>query len=178
MGNYLKLYKGRVTHIFPFRILKKSPSTTRVHSRWCRQWKKVTAAEIRVFLALLIHMGAKREGGSHGFWKGGGEKRGVFRVISLVHFSQIKRFLHISDPKLLLSRSEWFQKLEPLNAMIRSRCQQLYFPFSNVTVDEMMIRFGSRSYHTYRMPSKPITEGYKVFALCDIGYTFNWIFAS
>jgi len=27
MNNYLKLYKGRVTHIFPFRILKKSPST-------------------------------------------------------------------------------------------------------------------------------------------------------
>ena len=41
-----------------------------------------------------------------------------------------------------------------------------------------MIRFGGRSYHTYRMPSKPITEGYKVFALCDVGYTYNWIFAS
>jgi len=30
----------------------------------------------------------------------------------------------------------------------------------------------------YRMPSKPITEGYKVFALCNIGYTYSWIFAS
>ena len=28
------------------------------------------------------------------------------------------------------------------------------------------------------MPSKPITEGYKVFALCDIGYTYSWVFAS
>ena len=30
----------------------------------------------------------------------------------------------------------------------------------------------------YRMPSKPITEGYKVFVLCDTGYTYSWIFAS
>ena len=42
----------------------------------------------------------------------------------------------------------------------------------------MMIRFGGQSRHTYRMPSKPITKGYKVFALCDIGYTYSWIFAS
>jgi len=98
--------------------------------------------------------------------------------MSLQCCSQIKRYLHISDPKLQLSHSEWFQKLEPPNGMIRSRCQQFYFPASSVTVDEMMIRLGGCSYHTYRMPSKPITEGYKVFALCDIGYTFDWIFAS
>lgn len=41
-----------------------------------------------------------------------------------------------------------------------------------------MIRFGGRSLHTCRMPSKPIKEGYKVFALCDLGYTYNWMFAS
>ena len=77
-----------------------------------------------------------------------------------------------------LSRSEWFEKLEPLNSIIQASCQQYYLPASNVTVDEMMIRFGGRSFHTYRMPSKPITEGYKVFALCDVGYTYSWMFAS
>lgn len=41
-----------------------------------------------------------------------------------------------------------------------------------------MIQFGGQSHHTYSMPSKPITEGYKVFALYDIGYTYSWIFAS
>ena len=41
-----------------------------------------------------------------------------------------------------------------------------------------MITFGGRSFHTYRIPSKPITEGFKVFALCDVGYTYSWIFAS
>ena len=63
--------------------------------------------------------------------------------------------------------------------MLQSHCQKYYLSASNVTVDEMMIQFGGCSYHTYRIPSKPITKGYyKVFALCDIGYTYNWIFTS
>ena len=28
------------------------------------------------------------------------------------------------------------------------------------------------------MPSEPIKEGYKVFALCDTGYTYDWLYAS
>jgi len=98
--------------------------------------------------------------------------------MSLKRFCQIKCFLHISDPELQLTRAEWFPKLEPLNRIIRDRCQKYYLPASNVTVDEMMIRFGGKSYHTYRMPSKPIKEGYKVFALCDTGYTYDWLYAS
>jgi len=45
-------------------------------------------------------------------------------------------------------------------------------------VDEITIRFGGKSYHFYRMSSKPITEGYELFALCETGYTYNWLYAS
>ncbi|PWW71842.1 hypothetical protein C7212DRAFT_30895, partial [Tuber magnatum] len=72
----------------------------------------------------------------------------------------------------------WFQKLKLLNSLICDCCQQYYLPSLNVTMDEMMTRFGGRSHHTYCMLSKPITEGYKVFTLCNIGYTYNWIFVS
>jgi len=41
-----------------------------------------------------------------------------------------------------------------------------------------MLRFRGRSHHIYRMPSKPITQGYKVFSLCDKCYTYSWTFAS
>jgi len=61
--------------------------------------------------------------------------------------------------------------------MLQSHAQKYYLPATNVTVDKMMIRFGSWSHDTYHMPSKPITEGYKVFTLCDLGYTYSWIFA-
>ena len=62
--------------------------------------------------------------------------------------------------------------------MPQSRSTHYYLPATNFTVEKMMIDFSSRSHHTYRMPSKPITEGYKVFARCDIGYIYSWIFAS
>lgn len=61
---------------------------------------------------------------------------------------------------------------------MQEACQKYYLPLSHTTVDEMMIRFGGRSRHTTRMPNKPITEGYKVFAICDHGYTLNWRFHS
>jgi len=116
---------------------------------------------------------------SQGFWR---YKRGdsILRTMPLKRFSQIKRYLQISDPKqtLTLSPSHWHHKLEPLNSLIQKRCQQYSLPSSNITVDEMMIRFGGCSHHTYQMPTKPIKEGYKVFSLCDGGYTYNWMFAS
>jgi len=56
--------------------------------------------------------------------------------------------------------------------MIQTRCQKYYFPASNITIDEM-IRFGGRSFHTNRMRSKLIKEGYRVLALYDVGYTYS-----
>jgi hypothetical protein len=42
----------------------------------------------------------------------------------------------------------------------------------------MMVCFTRRSRHTQRMPDKPIAEGYKIFALCEHGYTYAWAYYS
>ena len=55
-----------------------------------RPWKKVTDADMIVFFALLIYMGAKRGSGSNSFWKEEGENRADFRAMNLKRFSQIK----------------------------------------------------------------------------------------
>jgi len=109
-------------------------------------WRKVIPGEMWVFLALVIYIGAKRDCGSKTFWKEQEENRKILSSKSLKRFSKLKRYFHKSDPKLHLSHPEWFQKPKPLNSMIQSCCQQYYLPTSNVTVDEIMIRFGSRSY--------------------------------
>src|SRR5438874_5744393 len=41
-----------------------------------------------------------------------------------------------------------------------------------------MIRFCGRSRDTFKMPNKPIDEGYKVFCLVDHGYVFDFRIAS
>jgi hypothetical protein len=34
-----------------------------------------------------------------------------------------------------------------------------------------------RSSHIYKMPSKPIKQGYKIYKIADHGYIFNWIWS-
>jgi hypothetical protein len=51
-------------------------------------------------------------------------------------------------------------------------------PASNVSVDEMIVRFSGRSMHTFQIKNKPTPEGYKILSLCELGYTFTFMFAS
>src|SRR5690349_5886489 len=39
----------------------------------------------------------------------------------------------------------------------------------------MMVGFSGRSAHTFRIENKPTPEGYKIFALCDNGYTYTFL---
>ena len=41
-----------------------------------------------------------------------------------------------------------------------------------------MVRFYGRSPDTYKMPNKPIKQGYKIYALADAGYIWWFIWAS
>jgi hypothetical protein len=105
----------------------------------------------------------------------------TFRAsLSRRRFTQIKRYLHVSDPDLTgaLTDAEWYKKLEPLSSSICTRSQELAVPGTNTSVDEMMVRFFGRSKHTVRMPKKPIKEGFKIFAICQRGYTYNWLYCS
>jgi len=53
--------------------------------------------------------------------------------------------------------------------------QKIYKPSSNISIDEIMVRFHGRSLHTFRMPKKPIDSGYKVIAACDRGFTISFL---
>ena len=154
-------------------------------------WRPVSPEEIWVFIGILITMGVYRCKTPADIWHTGRNGWGrhariqlyahrwskpISKALSNNRFFQIKRYLHISPPALDTSRSNWRHKLEPINSRMQEECQKYYLPSSDTTVDEMMIRFGGRSRHTSRMPNKPITEGYKVFATCDHGYTLNWRF--
>jgi len=41
-----------------------------------------------------------------------------------------------------------------------------------------MVLFKGRSFHTIKMPNKPIDQGYKIYALCEKGYTYSFLFYS
>ena len=61
----------------------------------------------------------------------------------------------------------WFDKVKFLIDHIRSVSMNLIWVLRTfMSIDEMMIRFMGRSTQTHRVKNKPISEGYKFFALC------------
>jgi hypothetical protein len=72
----------------------------------------------------------------------------------------------------------WWSKVEPVFRQVREASVLYYTPSSNVSIDECMIRCFGRSSHTYKMPDKPIPQGYKLFALADHGYIWKFLPAS
>ena len=64
------------------------------------------------------------------------------------------------------NKKVWFDKLSPLINHFRAVSEDIIHVLgSNMSLDEMIIRFGGRSNETHRMKNKPIGEGYKVFVL-------------
>ena len=146
-----------------------------------RAWKPVTIGEMKCFVGQLVLMGVYRCKNLVEFWRQldfVGRRR-IRKGLGLVRFQQIKRYLHV-EPVQVEARadSEWWKKVEPLHSLLRQRFQTALKPGSNLSLDKMMVRFSGRSKHTYRMPNKPISEGYRILALCWQGYTINWFYTS
>jgi len=165
-----------------------------------RRWKETTPGELRIFIGLIIKMGLHKESRLALYWSKRGRngwrkisKRPLQRYrirsakypyriqrscMSLNRFEQLKRYFHVADPRVQLDLKHWHQKLEPLASILRQRFRQYYLPGTKVAIDEMVVRFCGRSRHTLKIRNKPIKEGYKIFALCDHGYTYGFLWYS
>src|SRR3954453_7439488 len=84
--------------------------------------------------------------------------------------------MHISD--CTVPPTFWYSKVDPLMTHIQAVSKSICIPSSNVSIDEMIARFSGRSVHTVRIKNKPTPEGYKIFSLCDAGYTYAFFFTS
>ena len=170
--------------------------------RQCRKWHNTTASELKVWIGLIIQMGLHKEpstslywskGSSYGWrrvkkatrrvqWPGKQTSYQKYRVpkscMSLNRYEQLKRYFHISDPRVALEPKDWYKKVDPLASILQKRYRCFYLPGTKVAIDEMVVRFSGRSNHTLKIRNKPVKEGYKIFALCSQGYTYGFIWYS
>jgi hypothetical protein len=146
-------------------------------SRW---WKAVTLYEMRIFIALLIYIGTVSASNISSYWdKDGLTIHKPMESMTYFRFQQIKRYFHVSPPLAShLSTARWHTKLEPLCSLLRTKFQAYVVLGQNVSFDEMMVPFAGRSKHTLKMKNKPISEGFKIWALCDHGYLWDFLFYS
>jgi Transposase IS4 len=136
-------------------------------------------------------MGVVRLPAYEDYWS---SKYGEFvcaRYISLNRFEDLKRYLHISNliSNGSLSDSQedsledetpetsigWWYKLEPIASEFRNSYSKYWISGINVSIDEMIIQFFGQSKYTFKAPDKPIKEGYKIFALCEVGYIYYFM---
>lgn len=145
-----------------------------------RPWKDVTAAELKIWIGLIIYMSVIRQARLPEFWYRNCDwpTHCITRFMSLRRFEQIKRYFHVSPPFRDLPKEHFFDKLEPVSSMVKAAFQRVVRPATQVSVDEMIIRFTGRSSHTIMMRGKPVPEGYNVLALCEGGYCWSWKWTS
>ena len=64
--------------------------------------------------------------------------------------------------------------MDPIIFILRQKSVFNWISNTNITVDEVMIKFEGRTSQKVTIPGKPIPTGFKIFALADSGYIYNW----
>ena len=59
-------------------------------------------------------------------------------------------------------------------SILRQKSAFYWISSTNITVDKVIIKFEGRTSQKVTIPDKPIPTGFKIFALADSGYIFNW----
>ena len=99
--------------------------------------------------------------------------RKLLGCMTLKRFQQLKRYIHVSDNVSDNSKEYFFNKLEPLFSQFVKISQRLWVPGTNIIADERIVMCYGLSSETVRMKHKPISSGYKIWALCDKEYLFD-----
>jgi hypothetical protein len=142
------------------------------NSRW---WKAVDLYEIQIYIALLIYIGIYKNSNIEDFWSKEITIHKPIEYISYFCFQQIKHYFHVSPPPVSNNPTHlpiklWYMKLALLYILLQKHFQIYTILGQNVSFDEIMVAFTGRSRHTLKMKNKPISEGFKLWALYDYSY--------
>ncbi len=138
-----------------------------------KTWKPVTDSEMLKFFAVLIAMGLNHRPSIKDYWS-------LFPVNHSPWFGQMfprDRFeaiyhtmLHASDVDSVSK-----EKIEAFLNKLLGKFQEAYYPFCDVSIDEMVIGWKGRWKYKQYNAAKPRKHHIKTFGLCDsvTGYAYN-----
>ena len=142
------------------------------HDRNGRWWTPVNLYKMKIFIALLLYISYTCIDSVNAYWSNSNTIHKPTDYMSYIRFEQIQRYLHIIDPNESDEvASTWYGKLWPLFNILRQQFQAHVVPGQNISFDEIMVLFTSRSSYILKMKNKLVGEGFKIWALCDSSYT-------
>lgn len=153
-------------------------------------WVSTTVSELKVFVAITIYMGVFHFPTIHDYWR----TDGIAPIPSIIvekmtrdRYTLLRKYIHCSNfnqedlATIGVGRWKqpvWYKKLLPFASEIRKNWGCLRTPSSHVAIDECMVKETGRTSHSTMAPGKPIKEGYKIFAIGDEGYLYNYAWYS
>ena len=141
-----------------------------------RYYKSMTKNDLYKLLGVIIHLGYRRIPRYRLAWSPSSLCFDPFlnEVMSRNHFESMS-FLHVVDKEREDQlKNDKLAKVRPLIDHINKKCQQLYQPYREVSIDERMVCSKARfSFKQYIIRNKPTKWGFKLWCLCDAhnGYT-------
>ena len=136
---------------------------------------------MRIFIAILIYISIVGTSNIKSYQNNNGITiHKLMEFMTFQRFQQIKRYLYISLPpkSTYEPTARWYTKLSPLADLLCIKFKAYVVLGQNVSFDEMIVLFSGRSKHTLKMKNKPVKEGFKIWALCDHRYLWDFLFYS
>ena len=145
-----------------------------------RKWKEVSVSELGVWLGIVLDMGVHSSPAVRDYWRHNGmhPTHPICKYMGQTQFEEIEMYFHLSSPDLPntapTGRRLWHRKVDLILDQLRKSSQQYRMPSTHVSLDECMMRATGRSPDTYKMPSKPIEQGFKFHCLADHGFIWDF----
>ncbi|XP_005091357.1 piggyBac transposable element-derived protein 4 [Aplysia californica] len=137
------------------------------------RWKKITVKEFDKFMAVLILIGLDRRPAISDYWSMSPEfcTAWYHSMFPRQRFQDIYHsMLHAGDKD-----AEGKDKIEPFMNLLLGKFRGAFYPFQELSIDEMVIGFKGRWQFKQFNASKPSKYHIKTFGLCDssTGYVMN-----
>ena len=130
-----------------------------------------TAADIRVFFAILILSGYNKVTDYKLYWSNSDdtENRLIKAAISMDTFITLKRHFHMGLENTV--DADRYKKVRLLSRHLLAKFTELYIPEQEMSHDEAMIKYFGKNGLKQSIRNKPIRFGYKVWVLATVsGY--------
>ena len=115
-------------------------------------WKTLSIPELYHFFGCLIRLGLHKHPSRAYYWKSHGILAQV--PLSKRRFQSILSNFHFKDRGLNPQKGNWWDKLDPISSILRRKCSLYWRPSTNLTVDEIMIKFEGRTTQKITIPGK------------------------
>lgn len=137
---------------------------------------KISANEIRCFIAILFLSGYNHLPSKRHFWDAGEDMKNmaVSQAMRRDRFLQICRFIHCTD-NTNINTNDKAWKIRPVMEMLKLRCISNFVPERELAYDESMVKYFGRHGCKQFIRGRPIRFGYKIWSLnTKDGYLVNF----